>query len=59
MSGTTARTELNNNQTQTRDFDVGGPSVQRGQTCINWAQLDTKIVYVATVFPFSLSRSLS
>ena len=59
MSGTTARTELNNNQTQIRYSDVGGPSVRRGQTCINWAQLDTKIVYVATVFPLSLSRSLS
>ena len=39
-----ARIELNDNQTQIRGSDVGGPSVQGGQTCINWAQLDTKIV---------------
>ena len=54
-----ARTELNKNQTQIRDSNVGGPSVRRGQTSINWAQLDTEIVYVATIFPLSLSRSLS
>ena len=35
MSGTMVRIELNDNQTQIRGSDVGGPSVQGGQTCIN------------------------
>ena len=39
-----ARIELNDNQTRIRDSDVSVSSVQGGQTCINWAQLDTKIV---------------
>ena len=39
-----ARTELHDNQTRRRGFDVGGASVWGGQTLINCAQLDTKIV---------------
>ena len=44
MSWTTASTELNDNQTRIRDYDVSGPSVWGGRTCINWAQLGTKII---------------
>ena len=35
MGWTTASTELNDNQTQIRGSDVSGPSILRGQTCIN------------------------
>ena len=44
MSWTTASTELNDNQTWTRGFDVNGPSIRGYQTCINWSQLGTKII---------------
>ena len=39
-----ANTELNNNQTQTRGFDVSGLSVRGGHPCINWSHLDTKTI---------------
>ena len=35
MSGTTARIELNDNQTRIRGSDMGSPSIRGGQTCIN------------------------
>ena len=38
-----ANTELNNNQTQTRGFDVSGLSVW-GHPCIDWSHLDTKTI---------------
>ena len=44
MSWTTASTELNDNQTQIKGFDINGLSVWGGHTCINWSQLDTKII---------------
>ena len=37
-------TELNNNQTKIRGFDVNGLSVQGGHPCIDWSQLDTKTI---------------
>ena len=37
-------TELNNNQTQIRGFDVSGLSVRGGHSCIDWSQLDTKTI---------------
>ena len=39
-----ANTELNNNQTQIKGFDVSGLSVQGGHPCIDWSQLDTKTI---------------
>ena len=39
-----ARTNLNDNQARIRGSNVGGPLVRGGQTCINRAQLDIKIV---------------
>ena len=39
-----ASTELNNNQTQIRGFDVRGLSVRGGYPCIDWSQWDAKIV---------------
>ena len=44
MSWTTASTELNDNQTQIRGFDINGLSVQGGHTCINWSQLDIETI---------------
>ena len=44
MSWTTASTELSENQTRIRDFDMSGLSVQGGHTCINWSQFDTKTI---------------
>ena len=44
MSWTTAITELNDNRTQIRGSDINGLSVRGGHTCINWSQLDTKII---------------
>ena len=44
MSWTTANAELNDNQTQIRDFKIGGLSVQGSHTNINWSQLDTKTI---------------
>ena len=35
MSWTTANTELNDNQTQLRGFEINGLSVQGGHTYIN------------------------
>ena len=35
MSWTMANTELNDNQTQIRDFDISGTSIRGGRTCIN------------------------
>ena len=54
MGWITASTELNDNQTQIRGSDASGPSVLGDQTCINWSQLDTKTIYVATIFSLSL-----
>ena len=39
-----ASTKLNDNQTWIRGSDVIGLSVRGGHTCINWSQLDTKII---------------
>ena len=44
MSLTTASTELNDNQTQTRDSDISGFLVRWGYPCINWSLLDTKTI---------------
>ena len=44
MSWTTTSTELNDNQTQIRGYNINGLSVRGGQTCINWSQLDTKTI---------------
>ena len=44
MSWTTTSTELNDNQTQIRDFEINGLSVWEGHTYINWSQLDTKTI---------------
>ena len=35
MSWTTASTELSENQTRIRDFDMSGLSIRGGQNCIN------------------------
>ena len=39
-----ANTELNNNQTQIRGFDISEISVRGGHPCIDWSQLDTKTI---------------
>ena len=44
MSRTTASIELNDNQTQIRDFDINVFTVWGGPTSINWSQLDTKTI---------------
>ena len=44
MGWITASTELNNNQTRIRGSDVRGLSIRRGHLCIDWSQLDTKII---------------
>ena len=44
MSWTTASTKLNENQTQIRDSNINGLSVQGGHTYINWSQFDTKTI---------------
>ena len=58
MSWTTISTELNDNQTQIRGFDINGPSIRGGHTCINWSQLDTETVQIATVLSFYFSPLL-
>ena len=44
MSRTTASIELNDNQTQIRDFDINGFAVWGGPTSINWSQLGTSAI---------------
>ena len=58
MGWTTVSTELNNNQTQIRGSDVKGLSVRGGHPSIDWSQLDTKIIKVATVFSLLFLPSL-
>ena len=56
-------TELNSNQTQTRGSNVSGFWVQECYTCINWSQLDTKIILdcysILSLFRIPLSRRAS
>ena len=44
MGWTTASIELNDNQTQIRDYDENGLLVRGGHPCIDWSQLDTKTI---------------
>ena len=55
MSWTTASTELNDNQTQIRCFDINGLSVRGSHTYINRSQLDTKKILIAPVFSLLFS----
>ena len=44
MSWITASIELNDNQTQIRDYDINGLTIRGGHIFINWSQLGIRII---------------
>ena len=58
MSWTTASTEFNDNQIQIRDSDIDGLTVRGDLPFVNWSQLDTSTIKIATIFSLYFSDHL-
>ena len=58
MGWTTATIELDDNQTQIKDVNVNELAVRGGHFYTKWSQLDTSIIYIATVLFLSFSDPL-